>query len=155
MALVWCFQHLEEGLDAPLLAGLYLQEQLDRGLVRGDVPPNLLDALEEADAQRELEGLVEDRLLYERRGRGFQVTEAGMVLGRAMAQATAAARGYAQDVLLGTSTQAPVGLLNSPPPEAPPGVSAEELDQLEQGTRDTKLPSLEDERRRRRRKGGL
>lgn len=92
LALVWCWDHLDDGLDDVRLAALWLQDRLDRGQQAGTVPPNLLAALDTEDARLALEGLEADRLLYRRHHDGYQLTDAGLVLGRAMKEATLTAQ---------------------------------------------------------------
>lgn len=95
LALCWCYEHLDEGLAAHRLAALWLEHRVAAGAARGDVPDALLTHLDEPEAQRALEELKRDGLLYARRLDGFQLTQEGLVLGRAMVQATAAARAAA------------------------------------------------------------
>lgn len=136
LALVWCFDNLEDGLDDVRLAALWLQDRLDRGQEAAAVPPNLLAALDTADARLALEELERDRLLARRRSGGHQLTDAGLVLARAMKGATATAAAaverleltpqdaafvaerervladFDQDVLRGGGTGVPRGLLD-------------------------------------------
>lgn len=88
-ALVWAFQHLEDPLTAELVATL-----LQAHLARGAAQQGLVPELEEVDlgrCQAELQALEAAGLLYRRRLGGYQVTEAGMVLGRCMAEAAVTA----------------------------------------------------------------
>lgn len=103
-ALVWAFQNLEAPLTAELLATMQ-QAHLARGAAaRGLVPE--LEAVDVRRCQDELQALEHAGLLYRRRLGGYQLTEGGLVLGRAMAEAEEHARAAVQGLELSEQDRA-------------------------------------------------